>query len=308
MSDKDSPPRRSASTSRPIEPDFSAWAFAALQRGLPTRALSQVVHQLTQYRNPTIKHSLISSFMRSFDIDLSQALRERAADYVSFNDFFTRALKPGARPLEGDANSFNSPVDGTISQCGPITNGRIIQAKGRDYSVAELLADGESARVFNAGSFCTVYLAPHNYHRIHMPCDGELTRWTYIPGRLFSVNPATAANMPRLFARNERLVAHFSTAFGPLALVMVGALFVGSLETVWAGVVSPPHRHLGGPQRHRLETPLAFARGAEIGRFNMGSTVILLATQDALTWEAVSEPGRIVRVRQVLAKQRGQSS
>lgn len=292
----------SDSVTSPSVADWGAWSFAALQRGLPTRALSRVVHRVTQSRNQRLKNRLIASFMHSFDIDLSEAERERPDDYVSFNDFFTRALKPDARPLEGDTRCFNSPVDGTISQCQALHAGRLIQAKGRDFSAAELLVDRSAAKRLENGDFCTIYLAPSNYHRIHMPCDGRLTQWSYVPGRLFSVNPATAASMPRLFARNERLVAQFQTAFGPMVLVMVGALFVGSLETVWAGLVSPPHRHFGGPLHYHLDTPLAYVRGEEIGRFNMGSTVIVLTPKAALDWAPSSRSGEAVQVGRRLAQ------
>lgn len=280
---------------------WRAWAFAALQRCLPTRPLSRLVHALTQARASTLRRVLIHGFLRHFPVDLSEAVDADPDAYASFNDFFTRALKPGARPLSGGADTFISPVDGRISQRGPIADGRIIQAKGDDYSVAELLADTAAARDFTGGSFGTLYLAPFNYHRVHMPCHGTLRRWTYVPGRLFSVNPRTVQNIPCLFARNERLVAYFETVFGPLALVMVGALFVGGLETAWAGRVSPPHRRFGGPRQHRLDTPLRYARGAEIGRFNMGSTVILLAPRDALRWHATAVSGTHVRMGCALA-------
>ncbi|HEU0196366.1 MAG TPA: archaetidylserine decarboxylase [Nevskiaceae bacterium] len=289
----------------PAGNDWRAWSFAAAQRGLPTRALSRVVHRVTQSRAPAVKRQLIASFMHSFGVDLSDAVREDPQAYVSFNDFFTRELKPGARPLAGSENTFSSPVDGTVSQRGAIHSGRIVQAKGRDYSVAELLTDPAAAERLEGGSFCTIYLAPFNYHRIHMPCAGHLIAWTYVPGRLFSVNPGTARNIPRLFARNERLVAHFDTTFGRLALVMVGALFVGSLETAWAGVVSPPHRRLGGPHHHRLDTGPHYVRGEEIGRFNMGSTVILLTPRDALGWDPSTVPGRVLRMGCALAQRGG---
>ncbi len=281
--------------------DWGAWSFAALQRLLPTRPLSRLVYTLTQTQAPGTRRTLIHSFLRHFPVDLAEAEREHPDAYVSFNDFFTRALKPGARPLASDARTLVSPVDGRISQCACIEGGRIIQAKGHDYSVAELLADPAAAQGFEGGGFCTLYLAPFNYHRIHMPCDGVLRRWSYVPGRLFSVNPRTASNIPRLFARNERLVAYFDTAFGPLALVMVGALFVGSLETTWAGLVSPPHRRVGGPRHHRLDAPMAFTRGAEIGRFNMGSTVILLVPRSAVQWDAATTANAPVRMGCALA-------
>lgn len=278
-------------------------AFAALQRCLPTRALSTLVFHLTQIRAIWFKRALIGLFRRYYVVDLTEAEHACNEDYPSFNAFFTRALKPGARPLPQDTALLASPVDGTVSQCAPITGGRLIQAKGRDYSALELLGGNTAlATRFDDGSFCTIYLAPHNYHRIHMPADGRLIAWRYVPGRLFSVNPATARAMPELFARNERLVAEFETEFGPLALVMVGALFVGSLETVWAGQVSPPHRRGTQVSQYPMTKSLPFARGEELGRFNMGSTIILLAPPGALAWLPNCVPGRSLNMGQALAR------
>jgi len=277
--------------------------FAGVQRCLPTRLLSTLVFHVTQLQLRPLKNVLIRLFLRGYTIDMHEAQHPSASDYPSFNAFFTRALKPTARPLPADATLLVSPVDGRISQCAPITGGRLIQAKGRDYSALELLGgDAELAARLDGGTFCTIYLAPHNYHRIHMPLTGTLVGWRYVPGRLFSVNPATARAMPNLFARNERLVAQFDSAAGPLALVMVGALFVGSLETVWAGRVSPPHQRGQTSADYRMLTPLPFARGAEIGRFNMGSTVILLAAPGALAWLAESQPNAVLRMGQPLAR------
>ena len=272
-------------------------AFAAVQRVLPTRLLSTLVHFLACWQWRPWKSLLIGLFRRAYRIDLRDAQIGKPAGYASFNAFFTRALKPGTRPQAADPALLTSPVDGCMSQFGPLRDGRLLQAKGRDYSLVELLAgDYELAGRLHGGSFATIYLAPHNYHRIHMPIGGRLRRWSYVPGRLFSVNPATARAMPRLFARNERLIAEFDTSAGPLLLVMVGALFVGSLETVWAGKVSPPHRRRSKPDHFDLLHPLDFARGAEIGRFNMGSTVILLAGPDLLRWRPGLNVGMELRV------------
>ncbi|TJY62223.1 phosphatidylserine decarboxylase [Sinimarinibacterium sp. CAU 1509] len=274
--------------------------FAGLQRVLPTRWLSSMVHRVAQIQHPGFKNALIRLFMRGFTIDLTEAERSRVEDYVSFNDFFTRALKPGARPLAADPRAFLSPVDGTVSQFGQIRDGRLIQAKGHSYSLLDLLAgDTERAAAFADGEFCTIYLAPYNYHRIHMPLDGRLQRWTYVPGRLFSVNAATARALPNLFARNERLNAIFDTDAGPVGLIMVGALFVGSLETVWAGMVSPPHLR-AEPTEYEPMTPVTLPRGAEIGRFNMGSTVILLAPRQRVQWDTKLQPGQPIRQGQSL--------
>jgi len=277
--------------------------FSALQRCLPTRALSTLVFRLTQIRTIWFKNALIRLFQRHYAIDLGDAEHPHPEDYPSFNAFFTRALKPGARPLPQDPALLVSPVDGTVSQCASICGGRLIQAKGHDYSAQELLGgEAELTARFNGGSFCTLYLAPHNYHRIHMPVDGRLVAWRHVSGRLFSVNPATARTMPNLFARNERLVAEFETESGPLVLVLVGALFVGGLETVWAGQVSPPHRRGTEIAHYRLIQPLTFARGAELGRFNMGSTVILLAAPSALAWLPDCVSGRRMSMGQALAR------
>lgn len=274
--------------------------FVALQLCLPTRLISWMVFKLTRVRAPGLKNALIRMFMRGFRISLAEAEHEHPEDYSSFNAFFTRALKPGARPLDPDARAFLSPVDGTISQLGDVREGRIFQAKGQDYTAAELLGDPALAAPFTKGRFCTIYLAPYNYHRIHMPLAGTVREWLLVPGRLFSVNPATARALPRVFARNERVVTLFDTAQGPLALVMVGALNVGSMETVWAGEITPPHRR-SGVLRYTPGSSTALARGAEMGRFNMGSTVILLAPPGVLDWEAALGPGVTVRMGERLA-------
>lgn len=274
--------------------------FALLQRILPTRWLSMQVYRLTQIRHSGFKNALIKLFLRGFTIDLSEAEYSAPEFYESFNHFFTRALKPGARPLPADPRALASPVDGTISQLGDIRDGRIFQAKGHEYSVVELLGgDVEAAKTFMNGRFCTIYLAPYNYHRIHMPLGGALRSWSYIPGRLFSVNAATARAMPRLFARNERVNTLFDTDAGVLGLTMVGALFVGSMETVWAGQITPPHER-GEPSFYQSMKPVTLARGDEMGRFNMGSTVILLLSPGAIDWDPALQPGQAVRMGQSL--------
>ncbi|MDH4457062.1 MAG: archaetidylserine decarboxylase [Nevskia sp.] len=276
--------------------------FAAVQRCLPTRALSALMYRIAEIDTPAFKNPLIKAFMRGYPIDLSEAERETVEEYRHFNDFFTRALKHGARLQPSVPDLLSSPVDGRISQLGPIEDGRIFQAKGHDYTAAELLADDKLAKAFDGGSFATIYLAPHNYHRVHLPFGGKLRSWTYVPGRLFSVNPATARAMPRLFSRNERMVAVFDTAFGPLAVVMVGALFVGGIETVWSGRLTPPHDRGSKPHRHTPEQTVALARGDELGRFHMGSTVVLLAPKGALDWDDTLSAGQAVRLGQPLAR------
>lgn len=277
--------------------------FALLQLILPTRWLSLLVHHVAGIRHEGFKNLLIRLFLRGYTIDLNEAEFALPQNYESFNHFFTRALKPGARPLPEDPLAFVSPVDGTVSQCSDIRDGRIFQAKGHRYSVLELLGgDAAAAERFAQGRFCTIYLAPYNYHRIHMPYPGTLSKWSYVPGRLFSVNAATARAMPNLFARNERLNALFEHAGGgQFALTMVGALFVGSLETVWAGRVSPPHLR-GEPMHYETMTPVMLDRGDELGRFNMGSTVILLAAPGVLEWSQPLAPGRVVRMGEAIGR------
>ncbi len=278
--------------------------FALVQQMLPTRWLSMQVHRLTRIRAVWFKNLLISQFMKGFpSISLDEAVITDATAFGSFNEFFTRALKPGARAIDEADKAVVSPVDGAVSQFGDITGGELIQAKGHTYSAQTLLAGrADWATQFTGGQFITIYLAPFNYHRIHMPVGATLREWAYVPGRLFSVNHATARALPGVFARNERVVAIFDTAFGPMAMVLVGALFVGSMETVWAGEISPPHLRDDAPRLHKPQQTLALRKAEEMGRFNMGSTVILL-TPKCLEWEmlvskqAVQVGQRIATIR-----------
>ncbi|MEN8175101.1 MAG: archaetidylserine decarboxylase [Pseudomonadota bacterium] len=241
------------------------------------------------------KDRIIRWATQHFGIDLSDAVESDPGHYTSFNAFFTRALKRESRPIDPDPAAVVSPVDGEVSQAGVIHQGRLVQAKGRDFRLDELLADGAQAHQFDGGSFITLYLAPRDYHRIHMPVAGTLTHMTHIPGRLFSVNHATTRAIPRLFARNERIVNLFDTPAGPLALVMVGAIFVGSMETRWAGTVTPVDRRLSRwDYAGRGNQPVSLDKGEEMGRFNMGSTVILVCT-DRVQWQEVI-PGSSLRV------------
>lgn len=289
-------------------PSLPDRAFAAVQRALPTRLLSWLMFKLTRVRLRGFKNWFIRSFVRLYDIDLQQAVGTKAEDYADFNAFFTRALKAGARPLDPDPRALLSPVDGTVSRLGNISDESIVQAKGHDYSVTDLLGgDPALSKPFRGGSFCTIYLAPNNYHRIHMPLSGLVREWLYVPGRLFSVNPATVRALPGLFARNERVVTIFDSAIGPFALVLVGALFVGSMETVWSGRISPPHRRIG-ISRYVPPAPVRLARGEEMGRFNMGSTVILLSGPGALHWSDALGPGTSLRMGEGIARMRSNSS
>ena len=221
-------------------------------------------------------------------------------DYPTFNAFFTRSLKTGARALPAQPLTITSPVDGTISQVGTIDNGTLLQAKGYRYGVAELLGDAEVSHVFDGGVFATIYLAPYNYHRIHMPVSGNLEEMRYVPGRLFSVNGATVASVPRLFSRNERVVCRFGTLAGPMAIVLVGALNVGSIETVWAGEIAPASPRQPSVRRYRRGS-VHLARGRELGRFNMGSTVILLFAPDRVLLDNNLESGGALRMGQPMA-------
>jgi phosphatidylserine decarboxylase len=275
--------------------------FVALQAALPTRALSRLALAVAEVRTAHFKNALIRWFVRRYRVELSEAQWPQIECYEHFNAFFTRALKPGARPQPQDPRIFSSPVDGRISQLGPIHAGSLVQAKGHRYHLGELLGNPQLAAEFREGSFATLYLAPRDYHRVHMPAGGRLRRWAYVPGRLFSVNPATVRARPRLFARNERMVAIFDCEFGPLAMVMVGALFVGGIELAWHGRLTPPHPRQALPSFYEPSSPLFLPRGAEVGRFHLGSTVIVVAPAGALVWRAGLAPGQAVRLGEPLA-------
>ena len=268
--------------------------YVGLHWMLPTTFLSWVMFHVAQIRAAGFKNAFIGIFVKLYKVDLSEAEFEVVKSYPDFSSFFTRALKPGARPIDPDPAVLVSPVDGRISALAPIKDGQMIQAKGRLYTVSELLGGSKAAALFNKGSFCTIYLAPHNYHRIHMPASGKLREWGYVPGRLFSVSERAVRTIPRLFARNERVFSIFETDYGPLAMVMVGALFVGSIETAWNGRVTPPHNHEAGG--YTPMTPVVLMRGREMGRFNMGSTVILLAPPGMVAWRPHLAQSKDVRM------------
>jgi phosphatidylserine decarboxylase len=277
---------------------LGARLFVALQYLLPQHLLSHLVGALARSRLALIRRPLLAFFLRTYRPDMSDAANPDPHSYASFNAFFTRALKPGARPLSTTARAIVSPVDGRISALGDSGGGRIIQAKGRDYALSALLAgDARLAALVQGGPFMTIYLAPFNYHRIHMALGGRLVGAWFVPGRLFSVNDATARNVDGLFARNERLILEFDGDQGPHIQVWVGALFVGSMGSVWHGDIAPRG------QRTPLALPLPTgtaalaAQGAELGRFNMGSTVILLFPKGSARWEGVNA-GQHLRVGQ----------
>jgi phosphatidylserine decarboxylase len=273
--------------------------FVWLQYVLPQHALSRLVLAATRVRTPWFKNLLTRGFLRLFSVDMSEATETDPYRYGSFNEFFTRALRPEARPIDADPEKIASPVDGMVSECGAIDNDRLLQAKGRQYTLDELLARQPWARSFEGGSFATLYLAPFNYHRIHMAVRGTLRDTVYVPGRLFSVNSATARHVPRLFARNERVLTLFDTEFGQFALVMVGALNVGSMATVWAGDITPAaHRFVT-----RIPSPaVTLDKGAELGRFNMGSTVILLFEPKRAEWHPLLRAGSVVQLGQAIGR------
>ena len=242
---------------------------------LPHRMMSSLARRLAYSSSPRTKQWLIDTVTRKFGVDLNEAAQSDATAYPTFNAFFTRALKADARLPDPDPRALLMPADGRISQCGPIREGRIFQAKGQSFTAAELLGDADAARPFENGLFATVYLSPKDYHRVHMPWTGTLRETVHVPGRLFSVGTAAVATVPRLFARNERLVCHFDTDFGPMASVMVGALLVSGVETVWSGEEIPPYGH-GLKRKDWRGKGITLERFAEMARFNYGSTVIVL--------------------------------
>ena len=266
---------------------------------LPHHLLSRLVLWATRQESRATP-AAIRWFARKFDVDMKDAVEEELGSYTSFNRFFTRALKPEARPIDQQANSICSPADGRISAIGEITDGQIYQAKGRDYSLDVLIGGDQSAaqRLANGG-FATIYLSPRDYHRLHMPVAGTLLSQTHIPGRLFSVGPHTVRALPNLFARNERVIAQFETEAGLMALVLVGAINVAAIETVWHGLVTPPQRRSMSTVNYPDEQAVNLAKGDEMGRFNMGSTIIVLM-ENPVAWRVDMQAGDAVRMGQFL--------
>lgn len=283
--------------------DFRPWldrTFVALHSVLPTHFLSWLMFKLTRIEHPGFKNAFIRFFLKLYPtIDMDEAELGQAQSYRSFNHFFTRALRTGARPVDPNPHGLSSPVDGAISQFGAVSNGTLIQAKGFDYSVADLLQGSKAAALFQKGSFATIYLAPFNYHRIHMPANGRLREWGYVPGRLFSVSKLAVRTIPQVFSRNERVFAVFEGDHGPFAMILVGALFVGSIETVWTGMLTPPHGQNAGT--YVPVSPVTLAKGQEMGRFNMGSTVILLTAPGMTAWRSGLAPHVPLRMGEALA-------
>ena len=274
--------------------------LTALTWMLPHRLLSSLARALAYSDSPRISRWLIDTVTRRFGVNLGEAANPDPRSYPTFNAFFTRALKPGARTPDPDPQALLMPADGRISQCGPIEDGRIFQAKGQSYTAAELLGSDAAAAPYANGLFATVYLSPKDYHRVHMPWTGRLRETVHVPGRLFSVGPDAVASVPRLFARNERLVGHFDTDFGPMAMVMVGALLVSGVETVWSGEVIPPYGGAITAQNWSAES-LVLERFEEMARFNYGSTVIVLLPAGVATLDPLLAAERPVRLGQRLA-------
>ena len=274
--------------------------ITALTYVLPHRLLSSLARRLAYSTSPSIKQWLIDTVTRKFGVDLSEAAQPDPRAYPSFNAFFTRALKPGARMVDPDPDALLMPADGHISQCGDIVDGRIFQAKGQSFTAAELLGSEADAAPFRDGMFATVYLSPRDYHRVHMAWTGTLRETVHVPGRLFSVGTAAVADVPRLFARNERLVCHFDTEFGPMVQVMVGALLVSGVETVWSGEEIPAYADAITRKDYRGKG-IVLQRFAEMARFNYGSTVIMLLPKGAAVLDPGLQAETAVRLGQRLA-------
>jgi len=286
-------------------PTLGARMFVGMQHLLPQHTLSRLIHRVARARSVGLKNALIANFVTHFRPEMSDAAQPNPLAYACFNDFFTRELKPGARPIAQDPRALVSPVDGTVSQIGYLDQMRMIQAKGRHYRVDTLLAGpSRYSDRYVGGAFATLYLAPYNYHRIHMPMPGTLRAAWYVPGKLYSVNATTAASVPELFAINERVVCIFEHGSIEYAMVLVGALFVGSIATIWHGDITPrsPRTTVNLPVP--ADASARLAKGDEMGRFNMGSTVILVYPRDVMEWDAAVGPGSIIRVGQPLAQLR----
>ncbi len=276
--------------------------FVFMQRHLPQHLLSALMYRLARCEYSLWKNSLIRIFIWKFEVDMKIAAQAEPTGYRHFNDFFTRRLKCDVRPVDQAKSNVVSPVDGVISQAGKIDGDAMLQAKGKSYSLKALLANDESLRrSFMNGRFMTVYLSPRDYHRIHMPLSGRLVKMLYVPGDLFSVNEVTTAAVEQLFARNERIINVFNTQVGTMALIMIGAIFVGSMETVWAGQITPAGRREIKQWDYDPASPeIKLDKGEEMGRFNLGSTVILLFEPGKCAWLDEMKAGRMLRMGQAI--------
>ena len=269
---------------------------------LPKQALTHFAGFVASRKRGWVTTEIIRRFVARYRVNMDEALDSNIASYLTFNDFFTRALKPGVRPLA--PADLVCPVDGAISQFGVIRHDQLLQAKGHDFSTTALVGGDQAlAAQYDHGHFATIYLSPKDYHRIHMPCDGRLSRMIYVPGELFSVNPVTARGVPGLFARNERVVCVFESARGPFVLVLVGATIVGSMATVWHGVVNPPRGKVVREWRYPAsgQPEVVLKQGEEMGRFLLGSTVVMLFPKGDLRFNTGWAPGRAVRLGEAMA-------
>lgn len=282
---------------------FKDQLFLASQYAAPHHLVSRLMGLAADCRTPAVKNWMISRFVRRYGVDMTEAQVQEPLAYETFNQFFTRALRPDARPLDTEPHSILCPADGAISQMGRIEQGRIFQAKGHSFGLTSLLGgDADRAAPFADGDFATVYLSPRDYHRVHMPCAGTLREMVHVPGRLFSVNPLTATRVPELFARNERVVCIFDTEYGPMAVVLVGAMIVASIETVWAGLVTPHKRQVRSVRYDAAaRTPIHLEKGVEMGRFLLGSTVIVLFGPNRVRWTDTPSVRGPVRMGELLA-------
>lgn len=263
---------------------------------LPHHFLSKLMAKFTHSQCKVWKNLMISQIIKVYGVNMSESKEQDINNFASFNHFFTRELKADARPITSDSNTIACPADGAVSQAGLIEQGDIFQAKGKSFSAIELLGgDADRAKPFENGSFTTIYLSPKDYHRLHMPLKGKLTEMVHIPGRLFSVNTATTNSVPGLFARNERVACLFDTEAGPMALILVGAIFVSSVETTWHGVVTPPSIESVRNWHYQDDAPV-IEKGEEMGRFNMGSTIIVLFAKDKAKWDAEFKAGKTVQL------------
>lgn len=276
--------------------------LVALHRLLPARALGRLVYRLSRSERPWLKNTLIRGFSALFKVDTGEALISEPEGYASFNAFFTRKLRPGARPVNPDKAALLSPADGTIAQAGNAAAGSLLQAKGMHFSAATLLGDAALAEALADAPFLTVYLAPYNYHRVHMPCDGQLLRSRFIPGRLYSVNARTTATIPDLYAVNERLVCEFTTPRGPCAVVLVGAINVASITTAWEGEILPPANGGIVLRDYSAGEPVTLNQGDYLGHFNMGSTVVVLGPPGTCQWQANCVSGQAVQAGEPLGR------
>ena len=277
--------------------------FILFQYLVPQHLLSRLIGKFANARTPWLKNLLIRRFILRYGVNMQEAAEENPEHYACFNDFFTRELKPGVRPVDNSAHSIVSPADGVISAAGDITADSIFQAKGKAFSLTALLGgSGDAARPFQEGAFVTVYLSPRDYHRVHMPCAGTLKKMIYVPGKLFSVNQTTAENIDNLFARNERVVCFYDTDAGPMALVLVGAMIVAGIETVWAMQVAPASHGLNETGYEQQHPPLEFGKAEEMGRFKLGSTAIVLFGPGAVRWAADLESDRPVNMGEAIGE------